>query len=176
MEEPTAETMGRRQGLFYGSHFSRFSPARSLSSTTRCLLLTLIAATPEMGRKPWATRDQIKHLQSFVPLLQQAKETTGLTTLYAQVYDSFVAKRKPEPVVPKPGTPLESCTPEALEVEAKKRLQDVRIVLNVPYLRAHSFPAHLELVQGGVKEVEVLNPPVLQTGPLCPRLVRQVEA
>ena len=82
-----------------------------------------------MGRRSWATVDQLFYLKSFVHLLQRAKETTTLKTLYRQVYDGFLQHWAPEPVIPLPDV-LES--PEQLVGRAKERLYRVSIIPRSP--------------------------------------------
>ena len=153
MEGRTAEDGYSSQGLFHGNFF-QLPAVHSLLSTAHSLLLASATVTPGMGRKPWATRLQLEYLRSFVHMLPQAKRTTGLTTLYMQVYEGFISKWKPLPLAPKSNAPPESCTPEALEFQAKKQLRKVCIMSNTLCCCAYSLPAHLELVQRRTKEVE----------------------
>ena len=113
---------------------SPLPPVCSASSSI-CCLLVLAVAISGMGRHSWATPEQLEYLNSFVQLLPQAKEATGLGKLYAQVYDSFLKRWDPEPVALKPGTSL---SPEELEASAKARLQDVSAILNPLSLCSHS--------------------------------------
>ena len=89
-----------------------------------------------MGQRPWATPEQLDYLKSFVHLLPQAKETTTLKTLHAQVYDGFLTKWVPQPIIPEAGASVSS---EELEVRAKKRLRPVNVVSNPLY----SCPTHI---------------------------------
>lgn len=91
---------------------------------------------PGMARHPWASPEQLVFLKSFIHLLPQAKGSTGLGTLYTQVYDAFLLKWDAEPIVPPPGPPL---APEELEVRAKGRLQRVSVVLKAPVFSSHKF-------------------------------------
>jgi hypothetical protein len=90
-------------------------------SSISCLVLIPAAPIPDMGRRPWATPEQLLYLHSFVPLLTHAKGTTGLNTLHSQVYEGFLKQWDPAPV-PVPKTPT---SPEDLEAAAKQRLLTV---------------------------------------------------
>ncbi|KAF9780503.1 hypothetical protein BJ322DRAFT_1112500 [Thelephora terrestris] len=70
-----------------------------------------------MGRPRWTTPEQLAFLESFLHLLPQVKGSTGLTTLYSQVYDAFLQKWDPAPLKPDP-----KLSPEALEAAVKTRL------------------------------------------------------
>jgi hypothetical protein len=111
-----------------------------------------------MGRRSWATPEQLEYLKSFIPLLQQAKGTTGLMTLYGQVSDGFQMKWTPEPIVPKPNTSL---SPEQLAAEAKKRLEKVSVVSDLLSFYTHAPPAHQILVFGRAEEGKIFTPPIL---------------
>jgi hypothetical protein len=80
-----------------------------------------------MGRRSWATPEQLEYLKLFVPLLTHAKENTGLGILYSQVYVGFLKTWAPVPIVPTCGTSL---TPKELLVEANTKLKQVSLVLN----------------------------------------------
>lgn len=107
--------------LFYGGFLPLFAASSlpHLSPHRRCRVF------PGMGRPSWASPEQTVYLKSFLPLLEQAKATIHLTTLYAQVYEGFLAQWIPEPVTPEPDT---TPTPEQLEEAAKARLKKVYII------------------------------------------------
>ena len=121
-----------RDGIFSGG--ARLSPLVyifwHLCPTTRHVLLfpnhppsapRSVTVILGMGRRPWSTSEQLTYLKSFVHLLPQARSTSGLETLYAQVYDGFLTKWAAEPVVRKPDE-----SPEAHEARSKARLRTVR--------------------------------------------------
>ena len=110
-----------------------------------------------MGRRSWATPEQLNYLKSFVHLLPQAKGTTGLNMLYMQVYDGFLKRWAPEPMAPKAGV---SSSPQELEAQVKERLKTVS-VSNCPYSHTDNQPAHRQLVRTSAEEGKVLNTPIL---------------
>jgi hypothetical protein len=115
--------------------------ARSLSQTACLLHLVYIAIILGMGRRTWATPDQLEYLKSWLPLLPRAKKTTGLRTVYLQAYEGFLMKWQPDPIVPVPGT-----SPEQLAAQAKERLLTVRTEPPHFPTNTHSPPAHHQLV------------------------------
>jgi hypothetical protein len=110
------------------------STACSLSQTARLFHLAYIAIILGMGRRPWATPEQLEYLKSWLPLLPRAKKTTGLQTAYVQAYEGFLMKWQPHPVAPMPDV-----SPEQLATKAKEQLLKVRIEL--PYFRNPSQSA-----------------------------------
>lgn len=124
--------MCSHRSLYSGDSFLSF-PARSLSSTLPCLLLVSAAVTPGMGRHSWATPNQLVYLRKFIHLLDQAKETTGLTTLYSQVYEGFAKQWPPDPLTAKPDDPPASTTPDALAARGRRKLRNVRTIPNTSY-------------------------------------------
>ena len=144
-----------RNGKFYnGTHalpsdlrnpggFSLLTIAFSFSSLIFWLPIST-AVIPGMGQHTWATPEQLAYLESFVNLCPQAKGTTGLKTLYQQVYDGFLAKWDAEPVDPEPDTSLSA---EELEAKSNARLKRVSALPSLPRPHAHSLPAHHPLVQ-----------------------------
>jgi hypothetical protein len=117
----------------------------------------------EMGRRPWATPEQLEYLKTFIPRLEQAKTTSGLTTLYAKVYDGFLQKWSPPPVIPKPGT-----SPSPEQLDAKAKLRKVSLMLNLLTSCTHHLPAHHPLVWGRAEEAEALDSPKPPTSRSCP--------
>ena len=114
----------------------------SLSSSIHRPLLLRIAIIQEMGRRSWATPEQLEFLKTFIPLLPRAKGTTGLKTLYAQVHEGFLEKwPNLEPVLPEPGSPIQDPV-----VLARKKLLDVRAKPHHLCSCAYDLPAHLQLV------------------------------
>lgn len=98
-----------------------------------------------MGRRPWATSDQLTFLRSYIPELPKAKAGTGLNVLYVQVAQEFLTHWAAEPttshptetelialsttypeLVAIPITPTVPLTPEQLDALAKIRLHSVR--------------------------------------------------
>ena len=125
---PCSPTMFRMEhsicnhrSLYSGNSFPSL-PTHSLSSTLPCLLLVSSIVTPGMGRHSWAMPDQLIYLKRFVHLLDQAKETTGLTMLYPQVYDGFTKKWPPDPLTANPDDRPASTTPDTLAARGKKKL------------------------------------------------------
>jgi hypothetical protein len=75
-----------------------------------------------MGRRPWATAEQLQFLHSKVPELARAKATTGLNNFYIGVSQEFRTKWKLEPIV--------STNPAiSPEQEAVANLERVRTLL-----------------------------------------------
>ena len=147
MEDPMAQDGDRLEYLLFPDVFS-FPPccvpfsARHLSPIpfSVCLSPIPVAVIPKMGRNSWASPIQRNWLKSFLPMLPQAKETTSLEMFYIQVYEAFLKKWDPEPIV----SPLEeSLSPEQLTERAKKRLKKVRVILD-PLLpsNTHNPQAH----------------------------------
>jgi hypothetical protein len=138
-----------RSSLFHNRWHSRWnipwSNARTLRNISHLLVgffhrffcLVLYSSPhpqrchPGMGRPSWATPEQLSYLKSFVHLLPQAKGSTSLVTLYAQVYEGFLAKWPPAPMAPEPGKFM---SPEELEAKAKQKLESVCIVLNSVFI------------------------------------------
>ena len=174
MEFPEVKCAYYPQDLLFSSDlFPLSSPCPLPSSTYHLLPIPIpIAFISGMGRRPWATPEQLEYLKGFIPMLQRAKSTTGLTTLYTQVYDGFLPQWGLPSVVAKAGT---SPSPEQLRTQAEDKLRKVSIVLNSSSSFAHSLPAHQKLVWGRTKEGKVLNPPTIRTSPSRPRLIRKVE-
>ena len=113
--------------LFHGGFFLRSLLAVRLS--LRHLILTRAAIILGMGRRPWATPEQLEYLNTFVCQLPRAKSTTRLKMLYAQVYEGFLKRWAPPPVRPEPGT---SPSPEELVAQAKEKLEQVSVPLHEP--------------------------------------------
>lgn len=180
MEVTTAEDVEDhpRYLLFYGGVFPLVS-ARSIPCCFPCSLhrlsLTSIGVLQDMGRRSWASPEQREYLETFVPQLQRAKETTTLNTLYEQVYEGFLEQWEPEPIGP-PFDPSKS--PEQLEDEAKARLHKVRLLSNALHLCAHGLLAHRQLVWRGTKEgkAKTVDSPILCTSTSRPQPLGQVEA
>jgi len=120
------------------THSYSLSAAHSLSPTPQ-YPPTPIAVISGMGRRRWATPEQVVYLKSFLHRRQQAKETTGLKALYEETYDGFFKKWGAEPVKPVPGV-IES---EAVIVaNAKKKLYNVRTMSDPSCSWAYGLPAH----------------------------------
>ena len=131
MEDPTAQDGDCLEYLLFSNVFS-FLPCRVPFSARHLFPIPFsvwsspvpVPIIPEMGRKSWASPLQRNWLESFLPMLSQAKETTSLETLYVQVYEAFLKKWDPEPIVPSLKEPL---SPEELNERAKKRLKKVGV-------------------------------------------------
>ena len=172
MEGPTGETGAAHQYqcLCMPGAFPMLT-ARSLSQTACLFHLVHLAIIWGMGRRPWATPEQLEYLKSWLPRLPHAKKTTGLQTVYSQAYTGFLAKWQPDPVVSVPDK-----SPEELAALAKKQLLNVRTKLHYFPGVTYSPPAHCQLVQGGTKEGETLSSPSVRGRALRPRLIRQIKA
>lgn len=109
-------------------------------------LLISLAIFLGMGRRPWATPEQLEFLKSYIPHLPHAKKTSGLQTLYAEVCDNFLKAWVPEPIVPKPGI---TTSPDALEAKAKERLLEVRTCF-IDFPLANSCP--ISALPTGIKK------------------------
>ena len=64
-----------------------------------CLFASLRISV-SMGRRPWATPEQLEFLHSYTNQLAEAKARTVLTALYATVAVKFQTHWKPEPYNP----------------------------------------------------------------------------
>ena len=83
-----------------------------------------------MGRRSWATREQLNFLHLYIPELPAAKAGTGLNVLYLRVTEKFIEKWDPEVV----GTIPQS--PEFIREQTVARLNSVRVFFNT--LRSHA--------------------------------------
>lgn len=68
-----------------------------------------------MGRRPWATPEQTKFLQDYLPHLEKEKGDCTLTDVYAKVAAKFIEKwPSPLPL----GDEFKDYTPDQLKAEA----------------------------------------------------------
>lgn len=170
MESSTAEPTDISRNLSRSEDTLLFPAAFPCFSSFSCLLLFPAALISEMGRPRWTTPEQLAFLESFLHLLPQVKGSTGLTTLYSQVYDAFLQKWDPAPLKPDP-----KLSPEALEAAAKTRLRSVSLFFDSLCSCTHGPLAHRLLVwtrATGRHE----GAAVLETSTSRPRLIRQVTA
>ena len=89
-----------------------------------------------MGRRPWATPEQLVFLRSYQHELPQAKAGSGLNVLYTRVARDFMLRWQPEPFIPDDGS---TATAEQLSDKVKARLYDVRFVFPSIYSTVHSL-------------------------------------
>ena len=78
--------------------------------------------SPPMGRRPWATPEQLVFLHSYTHQLAQAKAGSGLNVLYARVTQDFQISWTPEPYSP---LKAPTATPSQLDELTKAQLYDV---------------------------------------------------
>lgn len=86
-----------------------------------------------MGRRPWATPEQLEFLRSYLHELPQAKAGTGQNVLYARVAQDFLVRWEAEPV--SPHTAPDATASERKDLAAS-RLQDVRSISTYVYSTA----------------------------------------
>lgn len=84
----------------------------------RLLVHSLLSSPPPflpMGRRPWASPEQIEFLERHFATLERDKQDQPLTVIYARVTASFI-QQWPSPL-PR-GDDFEGCTPDELKVHA----------------------------------------------------------
>lgn len=130
----------------------------SLNGSEAHLFTSLCVSLLPMGRRSWATDEQLKFLHSYTSELSKAKAGIGHNVLYLQIAEDFLVRWEAEPltsvaalaasraarVAPSttpdtsPTTPdtspitqadPRSLTPEELKAYAKTRLQNVCFIL-----------------------------------------------
>lgn len=158
------EAMYRYRYLF-SCKAALVSAARSLSPGTHPQHLAHIATILRMGRRPWATPDQLEYLKSWLPHLPRAKETIGLQTLYKQVYEGFIVKWQPDPAVPVPGM-----SSEQLADKAKDILRDVRAQLSTSTSPFYSQSASVSSTGSRKNERKRNSPPFPDPGQILASL------
>jgi hypothetical protein len=112
----------------------------SSHDSTACLFHPPRFSLP-MGRRSWATSDQLKFLESYLPQLPEARGGIGLNVLYTSIAQEFLTRWEPEPVTPAAvakavastaktvTSTVKTVTPENLKELAEIRLHAVRLVL-----------------------------------------------
>ena len=101
----------------------------SSNDSVQCLFSSPFTSL-SMGRRPWATPEQLKFLHSHTHELPQAKAGTGLNVLYARVAKDFLVHWEAEPYSTHKAP---TATASELEDLAKAQLNDVRFTLVCVY-------------------------------------------
>ena len=113
-------------------------PALVLSDGFRCLLpcnpfahcFNPPCLSFPMGRRSWATPEQLEFLRSYTHELPKAKAGTGQNVLYRHIAQDFLVLWEPEPVAPHTAP---TATASELKDLAKTRLHDVSFALTCVY-------------------------------------------
>jgi hypothetical protein len=102
-----------------------------------------------MGRRSWASADQLKFLLSYVDEIPQARLGSGQNVLYARVAQEFLTRWEPEPItaveafeamaatsdVKAATSDAKTITPEKLKELAEARLYRVCFIFVLVFCR-----------------------------------------